>query len=514
MVAFVSGPSHNKTLRTTWHSTKSSTWPDLRGTKCLPFVDGTIARFRYYAGVPLNPYNGPNIGTVFLFNEQPCDAGSSAVIRSYLTEIAVHITKHLEQAVEALEGKRVLRFNRGIEALVKTGAAAVTDIDSKASLPDGKHGRQSPISNHYPDFVLRIHQSGAALLQDIFDFDGVRIQEMRATGDFINSNPNWNGSRIMAQYLRPDIQEPGEVSDELLDTLLETFPAGAVFQIASEPGAVIAATSAIAMPTSVGDTLAVGLSKAFPQAQQVILMPLWDPHFERNIGAVLGYACDQSRVYLSGSDLSSMSAFCTTLMTQVRRLEVQATDRIKSDFLGSVSHELRTPLQGILSSLELLTDTSSNELQHELVQMARYSGMSLLDIINRILHFSKISSRAQLGIDISAQTSTGQLSKQPSLRNLRSISTLAGTAPTSIIDVCENIILGAAQRLRLKKTVRPELFDPSHSSNSQRKLSIAPAKSTAAAHQLTIVFDTNAKSSCRLIAGEDFETVLMNLLVR
>jgi hypothetical protein len=153
----------------------------LERTKCLPFVDGTIARFRYYAGVPLNPYNGPNIGTVFLFNEQPCDAGSSATVRSYLTEIAVHITKHLEQAVEALEGKRVLRFNRGIEALVKTGTAAVTDIDSKASLPDGKHGRQPLISNHYPDFALRIYQSGVALLQDIFDFDGVRIQEIRAT---------------------------------------------------------------------------------------------------------------------------------------------------------------------------------------------------------------------------------------------------------------------------------------------------------------------------------------------
>jgi signal transduction histidine kinase len=318
----------------------------------------------------------------------------------------------------------------------------------------------------------------------------------------------------MAQYLRPDIQEPGEISDALVDILLESFPAGAVFQIASESGAVIAATSANAMPISIGDMLAAGLSKAFPQAQQVVLMPLWDPHFQRNIGAVLGYACDQSRVYLSGSDLSSMSAFCTTLMTQVRRLEVQATDRIKSDFLGSVSHELRTPLQGILSSLELLTDTSSNELQHELVQMARYSGMSLLDIINRILHFSKISSRAQLRNDVSAQRSTGRLSKQPSLRNLQSISTSSGTTSTSIIDVCENVIQGAAQRLCLKKNVRPELFDPRHISNSQRKLSIDPTNSSASAHQLTIVFDTNAKNSCRLIAGENFETVLMNLLVR
>jgi hypothetical protein len=40
-------------------------------TQNLPFVKGDIAKFRHYAGVPLNPYGGPNIGTVFFFSEKP-----------------------------------------------------------------------------------------------------------------------------------------------------------------------------------------------------------------------------------------------------------------------------------------------------------------------------------------------------------------------------------------------------------------------------------------------------------
>lgn len=492
---------------------------DLAGserTRCLPFVDGSIARFRYYAGVPLNPYDGPNVGTVFLFKEQPCEARSPAAIaiRSYLTEIAVHIRKHLEQAVEALEGRRVMRFNRGIEALVKTGTTAATSMDPETLLPDNNNPGQQPlISNQYTDVALRTYRSGASLLQDIFDFDGVRIQERGAAEDFVNSNPGFNGSKIMAHCVRPDVPEPGEISGALVSALLECFPLGAVFQIESASGAVIAATSANSVPVSIGDPLATALSSAFPQAQQVILMPLWDPHFERNIGIVLGYACAQSRVYLSSNDLSSMSAFCTTLMTQVRRLEVQATDKVKSDFLGSVSHELRTPLHGVLSSLELLADVSSNEVQQELIQMARYSGMSLLDVINRILRFSKISSKAQLGDDKYARIPTNQLSDQPSRRNLHSSSTSTETAGPSIIDVCEKTIQGAARRLHLKKKVRPELCSPRHSSVGVDTPSVELTDPMEFAHPLTILFDTNATHSCRLNAGEDFETVLLNLLV-
>jgi hypothetical protein len=88
-------------------------------TACLPFVNGDIAHFRHYVGVPLNPYGGPNVGTVFLFREKASDGSQSAAIHSYVSDIAVHITRHLEQAAEALQGQRTLRFNKAVASLLK-----------------------------------------------------------------------------------------------------------------------------------------------------------------------------------------------------------------------------------------------------------------------------------------------------------------------------------------------------------------------------------------------------------
>ncbi|KAL7776301.1 hypothetical protein CFE70_006717 [Pyrenophora teres f. teres 0-1] len=391
-------------------------------TKDLPFVRGDIAKFRHYAGVPLNPYNGPNIGTVFTFSETPLETGLSPADRLFLFETASHINKHLEQAVEALEGKRVLRFNQGVASLLRIGSSAevVTDHKSEQLSSVAQSGQEPLVSNLYADSVLRLYRLASSLLYDTFEFDGVRIQEVGLSGTVINNNPDWNRSSLLAQHLGPGINEPQEPSPELIEKLLDWFPHGGVIQILGESGDVVAATSAHDVAPVVDPIICAEIPRTFPGAQQIIIMPLWDTYHERNIGVVLGFANDQSRVYLGSTDLSSISAFCTTIMTQVRRLEVQAMDKIKSDFLGSVSHEMRTPLHGILSSLELLADTPYNEHQHDLLESARYSGISLLDTIDRVLHFSNISSEARMSGETASNGSTGPLSHQWSLLNRQS----------------------------------------------------------------------------------------------
>jgi hypothetical protein len=68
------------------------------------------------------------------------------------------------------------------------------------------------------------------------------------------------------------------------------------------------------------DIVSAGLSQSYPQSGQILLMPLWDTYHECNIGAVLGSAADQSNIYLGPTDLLSISTFCMTIMTHVRRL--------------------------------------------------------------------------------------------------------------------------------------------------------------------------------------------------
>lgn len=243
-------------------------------------------------------------------------------------------------------------------------------------------------------------------------------------------------------------------------------------------------------------------------------MPLWDTHHERNIGAVIGFSCDRSRTYLGPSDLSSLSAFCATVMTQVRRLDVQGMIQIKSDFLGSISHEMRTPLHGILSNLELLAETKQEKDRDELMEMARYSGASLLDSMDRLLSFSKIHSKAQRMEHLIAPEPGGLHSRQPSpMHHDQTISPTQEDRPR-IAHTCEQFVQRAAQQICLKRNVRPELLDRRQSHGRHHPSSaLSPTSSIAAPTHHFVVFDTNVGKSCRLLGLAEFETVFTNLLV-
>lgn len=99
-----------------------------------------------------------------------------------------------------------------------------------------------------------------------------------------------------------------------------------------------------------------------------------------------------------------------TLMVANRQVEMQnqLTDRVdelvlarqaaeeaaqaKQDFLAHMSHELRTPMQAVLTTLDILKDTSLNLEQLEILHLAEGSAHGLLRILNDILDFNKVES--------------------------------------------------------------------------------------------------------------------------
>lgn len=66
--------------------------------------------------------------------------------------------------------------------------------------------------------------------------------------------------------------------------------------------------------------------------------------------------------------------------------------KLKNDFLANMSHEIRTPMHGMLSACTLLLDTKLDEDQRETANIISESGQILLQVINGILDYSKLSS--------------------------------------------------------------------------------------------------------------------------
>ena len=78
---------------------------------------------------------------------------------------------------------------------------------------------------------------------------------------------------------------------------------------------------------------------------------------------------------------------------RAQRIELQQSDRMKSEFLSNMSHELRTPLNSILA-LSQLMQTRGTGVQlnkdREYLQIIERNGRLLLSLINDILDLSKI----------------------------------------------------------------------------------------------------------------------------
>lgn len=72
----------------------------------------------------------------------------------------------------------------------------------------------------------------------------------------------------------------------------------------------------------------------------------------------------------------------------------------KSQFLANMSHEIRTPINGIIGTSELLESSGLDREQGNLVELVRSSAISLLDVIEDILSFSRIEAgRLKLRIE-------------------------------------------------------------------------------------------------------------------
>ena len=78
----------------------------------------------------------------------------------------------------------------------------------------------------------------------------------------------------------------------------------------------------------------------------------------------------------------------------------ESANKAKTEFLANMSHEIRTPLNGIIGFTHLLMQGDLKKNQAEYMNTVNESAMSLMEIVNDVLDFSKIESgKLELNIE-------------------------------------------------------------------------------------------------------------------
>ncbi|KAH1446182.1 hypothetical protein KXX58_006274 [Aspergillus fumigatus] len=134
------------------------------------------------------------------------------------------------------------------------------------------------------------------------------------------------------------------------------------------------------------------LNQFFPNAAQVMFVPLWDPAKSQWFACCFCWNTLETRVFSPSVELSSVLGFGSSIMVECNRVQSLISDRQKGDFIGSISHELRSPLHGILAATEFLHSTDLDEFQLSLLETINACGRTLLDTTSQVLDFSKIVS--------------------------------------------------------------------------------------------------------------------------
>lgn len=97
-----------------------------------------------------------------------------------------------------------------------------------------------------------------------------------------------------------------------------------------------------------------------------------------------------------GDRMNAIQRQSDVIQKGVRRTLERSLDRLtenmnmKDEFLATVSHEFRTPLNGIIGSLELLSDANPDLHERNHFSNAKYSANNMMDLVEDVLEFTEL----------------------------------------------------------------------------------------------------------------------------
>ncbi|KFZ24550.1 hypothetical protein V502_00966 [Pseudogymnoascus sp. VKM F-4520 (FW-2644)] len=274
-----------------------------------------------------------------------------------------------------------------------------SQADSHSSSDDLQSARKSADLNH----TMPPPANSPGLLEGTFSRTLTESKTAEILGFSTASASSIHGDRL------PGAESFSALDEKALHTLLRRYPRGKIWSFDPD-GAMSSSSEEESLRPDVESLIqhsentqgrksksarnksdANFLSRHFPGVRQLLFVPLWDAGRSRWFSGCFAWSTDPTRVLSEQSELAFLSAFGNSVMAECSRIDTEIADQKKGDFIGSISHELRSPLHGILASAEFLRDEATTGFEKGLVGTIESCGRTLLDTINHVLDFSKIS---------------------------------------------------------------------------------------------------------------------------
>ncbi|KAJ6468450.1 hypothetical protein C8R45DRAFT_837983 [Mycena sanguinolenta] len=328
---------------------------------------------RFYAGAPLRTQDGFNIGCLALVDDTPREEFTPRQ-RHTLKEFAAIAMRELELWRDKIQ----LRIRDRIQNSMEQFSRECLEIDSE---PAHASSKNDPPDLMGPSSSMdTVYDRAAKLVQRTLDVEGVIVMDVSHC-EVVESMSAEGTVSVVLHHGDPAVPTTTRtLSPDEHARLFEFFaryPEGKISEGIVPP------------------TLRVFLPVA--RIQYALVVPIYN--IDRRPFALLcaWNASEQSTRFLEGHELSYLRAIGVIILSAVLKRRMILADKAKSLFISNISHELRTPLHGILAAAELLDDSPLNHSQRSFLETVQACGTSLVETVNHVLDFTKLSGNAKAG---------------------------------------------------------------------------------------------------------------------
>ncbi|KAI0067388.1 hypothetical protein BV25DRAFT_1794820 [Artomyces pyxidatus] len=331
-----------------------------------PLVTGP-PHVRFYAGAPLRTQDGFNVGTLAIMDDVPRHEFNPRQ-RHTLKEFAAIAMREMELWRDKIQ----LRIRDRIQTSMEQFTRECLEIDLEP-VDDSEQRIATTFS------MDKVYERAAKLVKKTLDVEGAIVMDV-SHGEVLETVGSEGIVSVVVYSAEASAgttshRLPAEDCGKLWETFMK-YPDGRIFE-----GLV---------PTPLRPFIPSGI-------QYALSVPIFNID-KQPFAMICAYnSSEHGKRFLEGHELSYLRAIGVIILSAVLKRRMTLADKAKSLFISNISHELRTPLHGILAAAELLADTSLNHSQMSFLQTVQACGTSLVETVNHVLDFTKLSGNSKAG---------------------------------------------------------------------------------------------------------------------